>query len=724
MRALNRLTIANLRKNRKRSIVTMIGVALSVALIFAVISIATSFWQTMRDYAITEYGDYHESFEFIPGDKLSIVENAAGVESVYYAKEFNFSEEYLYLAGSEMPLPSKIYEPIYSLDDSMRTADQQYVVFVRYDNPKRHERRGKDIGYALEDAEINTYTRRTNNQLLLFDGDIDYNTTTIFACFGALILGIIVIASIFTIRNSFNISTTERTREFGMLSSVGATPRQIRRSVYLEALTIGVFSIPAGIALGFIATVVLILITNTLLGITQNGLSLFVPWWVYLADAALGFIIVLLSSASAAIRAGRLTPIEAIRSNQDIKAKNKRIKTNRFIQSYFGIGGVIADKNLKRSRQKYRTTVVSIVVSVAVFVGMSSFVIDSQRIIENFYPDFGADYIVNGGDESDYDEIVKKFNLNDYVIHRSIRTAGRISVVTLSRDYFEKYARDAGVKDDFEHAVILNSYLSETHSNGSRSFKKVLDEYNPGDDYTIKMYPDENSTDTVEYKLKISAITDKNPMGTYENDNPTFYISNDYYDIKSLIFADGYSQMFANPGDQSKGITAYLLERSSEAKEGENVLMGVDFKASRDQTNNIITLAAIFMYGFIVVVALIGVTNIFNTITTNIQLRAKEFAMLKSVGMTDDEFNRMIRFETILYTLRALLIGLPIGILISYGIHYLLIESNISLSYQLPLIPIIISIAVVALLITFIMRYAVRQVSKQNIIETIRQDTV
>ena len=130
------------------------------------------------------------------------------------------------------------------------------------------------------------------------------------------------------------------------------------------------------------------------------------------------------------------------------------------------------------------------------------------------------------------------------------------------------------------------------------------------------------------------------------------------------------------------------------------------------------------MYGFIVVVALIGVTNIFNTITTNIQLRAKEFAMLKSVGMTDDEFNRMIRFETILYTLRALLIGLPIGILISYGIHYLLIESNISLSYQLPLVPIIISIAVVALLITFIMRYAVRQVSKQNIIETIRQDTV
>jgi putative ABC transport system permease protein len=98
--------------------------------------------------------------------------------------------------------------------------------------------------------------------------------------------------------------------------------------------------------------------------------------------------------------------------------------------------------------------------------------------------------------------------------------------------------------------------------------------------------------------------------------------------------------------------------------------------------------------------------------------------MLKSVGMTDDEFNRMIRLESTLYTLRALLIGLPIGIVISYGLHYLLGEGGISLSYELPIIPILISIAAVAILISVIMRYSVRQVSKQNIIETIRQETV
>lgn len=726
MRALNKLTIANLKKNRKRSIVTMIGVALSVALVFAVIAIGTSFWNTMRNYAISEYGDFHESFEFIPGDKVSIVENAYGVESVYYAKDVSLTGEYLYLAGSGSPLPSKLYEPIKELDDAARTPEQEYIIFVRYTKPKRHERYGKDIGYALEDAGVNYEARRVNSQLLLFDGDIDYNTATIFTCFAALLLGIIVIASIFTIRNSFNISTTERTREFGMLSSVGATPRQIRRSVFLEAGIIGVIAIPVGIVLGLIAALALIAITNSLLGIEQSQLSFFIPLWAILLDVALGFIIVLLSSASAAIRAGRLSPIEAIRSSQDIKAKNKRIKTNRLIQSYFGIGGVIADKNLKRSRKKYRTTVVSIVVSVAVFVGLSSFVIDGQRIIEMAFPDYGADYIISGGDVDEYEKIADKIKLEDYVIQQDLRTKNGIAATILSSDYFEKYAKSVGIKDNFNRAVIFNNYIAESHSNGSHSIKQVMTDYQPGDKYTLKMETESGVAKEVE--LEISQVTNQNPMGISINERPSFYVSEKYYERNKLVLADGYSMMFANPGDRAADITQYLLEKQTnenpEHDAEKSIISGFDMKAQREEVNNIMLLGAIFMYGFIIVVALIGVTNIFNTITTNTQLRAKEFAMLKSVGMTDDEFNRMIRFESILYSFRALLIGLPIGILISFGIHYLLLESNIDLPYQLPLIPIIISIAVVAIMISVIMRFSVRQIAKQNIIETIRQDTV
>lgn len=723
MSVLSKLTKENIRKNLKRSIVTMIGVALSSALIFTIIAIPVSYFESMKSYERAEYGDFHESFEYIPGDKVHIVEEAAGVESVYYAEPIKLTLETAYLEGSDQPIPAKLYTRLDSLTDGQRAPDQKFIVFVRYTKPKRNIRFGKDIGYALEDEGLTEITARKHTNLLRYDGDVDYNTTTIITCLGALVIGVVVIASIFTIRNSFNISTTERTHEFGMLSSLGATPRQIRRSVIIEALYIGVVAIPVGIILGIAATLLLLLASNSLLGLEDIVMRFASPWWLYVAVIALGLIIVWLASASAAIRASRLSPIEAIRSTQDIKVNPKKLKTNRFLASYFGVGGVIASKNLKRSRQKYRTTVISIVVSVAVFVGLSSFVIDSQRIVRAFIPDFGTDYIVTGGSVEDYQTIVDKFHLNDYVIQRSVRTAGGISVITLSNGYFERYAQSVGIRGDYNHAAILNNYVAETHSNGAQTVKRVLD-YNAGDDFALKMYIEEGEPDTAEHQITISKVTDKRPMGIEAIEIPTIFISDNYY-AKDQLYFDAYSDfLYANPGEASEGISAYLLEKMSTDDESPRHMFGLDIGSAREMADNLILLAAIFMYGFIVVVALIGVTNIFNTIYTNIHLRAKEFAMLKSIGMTDQEFHRMIWLESILYTLRALIIGLPLGVLISYGVHSLLVNGGVSLSYELPLIPIIIAVLAVAILISVIMHYSVRQVSRQNIIETIRKDTI
>jgi len=723
MRVLSRLTFQNIRSNLKRSIVTMLGVALSSALIFTIIAIPISYFESMKSYERAEYGDFHESFDPVPGDKVHIVEEAVGVESVYYAEEITFTPATAYLEGSDQPIPAKLYTRLDSLSDEQRTADHSFIVFVRYTKPKRNIRFGKDIGYALEDEGLTDITARKHANLLRYDGDVDYNTTTIITCLGALVVGVVAIASIFTIRNSFSISTTERIHEFGMLSSLGATPRQIRRSVILEALYIGAIAIPVGIVLGIVATSLLLLASNSLLGLEDIVMRFASPWWLYAGVVLLGIIIVWLASASAAIRASRLSPIEAIRSTQDIKIKSKKLKTSRFLSNYFGVGGVIASKNLKRSRQKYRTTVISIVVSVAVFVGLSSFVIDGQRIVKAFLPDFGANYIVSGGSVEEYKELAEKFHLDDYVIQRSVRTSGSTLAITLSDNYFEKYARSVGIYGDYEHAVILNSYVTITHSNGAQTVKNVLD-YNAGDNYTLKMYKESGEPDLAELSLTITKVTDKRPMGIEANDYPTFFISESYYEKEKLYFDEYSDYLFANPGDAAAGISAYLVERMDTSEGADRQMYGLDVGSVREMTNNFILLAAIFMYGFIAVVALIGVTNIFNTIYTNIHLRAKEFAMLKSVGMTDQEFHRMIWLESILYTLRALLIGLPLGILISYGVHTLLVNGGVTLPYELPLIPIIIAVLVVAILISVIMHYSVNQVSRQNIIETIRKDTV
>ena len=132
---------------------------------------------------------------------------------------------------------------------------------------------------------------------------------------------------------------------------------------------------------------------------------------------------------------------------------------------------------------------------------------------------------------------------------------------------------------------------------------------------------------------------------------------------------------------------------------------------------------AIFLYGFITVISLIGVTNIFNTITTNMNLRSKEFANLKSIGMTTKEFNRMIRLESIFYGTKSLLIGIPIGTLLSY-LMFKAFGESVDFGFIFPVSGVSISVIAVFVLIISIMKYSLNKINKQNIIETIRKDNI
>ena len=139
---------------------------------------------------------------------------------------------------------------------------------------------------------------------------------------------------------------------------------------------------------------------------------------------------------------------------------------------------------------------------------------------------------------------------------------------------------------------------------------------------------------------------------------------------------------------------------------------------------SVYTLIAIFLYGFMIVIALIGITNIFNTITTNMTLRKREFAMLQSIGMTKKEFKRMIKLESIFYCTKALIIGIPIGCILSYIIFEALMSGDLRIKYSLPIGTITISIIAVVLLISTIMRYSINKINKNNIIDTIRNDNI
>ena len=221
-----------------------------------------------------------------------------------------------------------------------------------------------------------------------------------------------------------------------------------------------------------------------------------------------------------------------------------------------------------------------------------------------------------------------------------------------------------------------------------------------------------------DFQLEIGYITDKKPFGlkNYQNTYSYLVVSeelfNQIYDINHKTLS-----IFYKSDNASK-----LQDNIDELLKGENYNLN-NMEENAKVMNNLYTLVGIFLYGFIIVISLIGITNIFNTITTNMELRRQEFAMLKSVGMTSKEFSRMIRLETFFMGIKSLIFGVPIGIFLSYLIYHFLSEPS-GMTYKLPMLAIVIAIGVVFILISLIMKYSMNKINKQNTIETIRNENI
>ena len=714
------LTTNSIKENKKRTIVTIIGVALSCALMIAVGGMFASFQQMMKDFAISRYGDYHDMYINVPDDALHCFSDESGVKSISYGVINADINEYF---DATMIEKTDGYN-----------ADAEYsAVMVYYKNPQQYMEIRERLVANIKNETNEKVTVITNSELLRYEGIMGDTTLTTVLSLAGIVIAIIVFTSIFVIRNSFSISASERTREFGMLRSIGATSLQIRSAMYFEALIIAIAGIILGTVVGIIAILCLVQIVNALttelfIADDMNGIRVVIPFWIFVIVYALTFVVVFLSCRSSARRAAKISPIEALRGVYDTKVKNKKLKTSKLIQKYFGIGGVIADKNLRRSRRKYRTTVISLIVSIATFVGLASFLNYGKRAIEMEYGDVSYDIQVVTASEQNVSDITTLSDIDKLTVARTIATDG-IDIFVLDKDSFAEYAKQAGAKVDYKNTVILNGYADEQY--GSRHAIKSVVDYGAGDTVKINVIHADNESydpdEKTEYEITISKSTDKWPEVFSNYYSPMFVVSEDYHDIEKFeqTYQRKYYQVFINT-NKSNDVEERIKNIFDKNRPDDGVYysdMVHNVAQERRTMNNLMLLISIFLYGFIVVITLIGVTNIFNTITTNVMLRSKEFAMLKSVGMTEKEFNNMIRLESVLYSLKSLLIGLPIGILISF-IIYKALANSIDFGYVFPWQAVLVAIAAVVLLVSIIMNYSVKQVSKQNIIETIRNDNI
>ena len=859
MNILNKFTMQNLKLNKKRTIVTIIGIMLSTALICAVAGMVTSMQKTLVETIKNSDGNYHVCFEDVPKDQLKYIKENVEVDKYFLSNTLGYAKlegcqnedkPYVYvmeydktaLQNSALKLnegrmpensdeivisqhmidngrvnlkigdtitldigtrqlkdgtqlvqanpyltgaadgdevveeeivntktktytivgiikrPSYLLEdysaPGYTVISYMENEDniENANISVLYKKPTNNEEATKQIIKTIKDNTGIELNKRINTDLLRFQGAVSENTLNILYGIAGVVILIIVVSSVFVIRNSFSISVSEKTKQYGMLSSVGATKKQIKKTVLLEGFFIGVIAIPLGVICGIIAIVVLIWIVNYILEDMLNGASFVysVPILPILLSVVISAITIYLSCIIPARRASKISPIEAIRGNDDIKIKSKKIKTSKLTKKLFGIGGVIASKNLKQSRKKYRTTVISLVVSISIFISLTSFLEYGKKMTGMYYTDLGFNISIYGGTEEVYKEIIKLDNIKNYSYsyvssaqididkygtefgkklsaeneqsHNEAMESQNIeeyeyvdiiNIVLLNNDYFKQFMKEIGLNEkDYKTTAILEDDMMQYNTDNTREIKHSYD-VKAGDTINIKLHDEEK-------QIKITKISDDRPMG-YENsycDGGWIFVSEDYFENKENFYLGSLNIDSSN----ATALENKLIDLKKE-NEKYSELQITNFEQYAEQENRMILLVSIFLYGFITVITLIGVTNIFNTISTNMILRSKEFANLKSVGMTTKEFNRMIRLESIMYGAKSLLIGIPIGLLGSYGI-YQSFANGIDFGYMLPWKAIIISIIFVFIIVGLTMKYSLNKINKQNIIETIRQDNI
>lgn len=872
MKILNKLTIKSLKLNKKRTLVTIIGIILSTALITVVAGMVTSGQSTLKQYSIDTYGDFHAEFEEVPTSELSYIEKNRNVEEYFLSSNLG----YAYLNGSTNPdkpyvnivaydsaglekmpfnlvegrLPQNTNEIIISqsiinngevdlevgqtinFDVSKRVLDgkelNQDDIYTEDEHlEKKHSKEYKIVGimsrlnYDLEPYTAPGYTVITfldttnieskanifvkynkealknyrevtcsilgmdveeqkadlymgldelvygeepetlgskyglmfNTSLLNFEGvGLNNSYMRMLYLVGIIVLVIIIISSVFVIRNSFAISITERTRQYGMLSSIGATKKQIKKNVLFEGFILGVIGIPLGILLGIIVNIILSLVLNTLMkNISEDFNFVFsIPILAIIFSIILAGITIYFSCISSARRASKVSPIDAIRSNEDIKIKRKKVKSPKIIKKLFGIGGTVAYKNLKRNKKKYRTTVISLIVSITIFISVTSLVQYGFEVSNVTYSEIKYNISINAtGESKDKSEVfeiynqiaklegIKKYSIsrvlnlkldkrnlkytedgekfvNSYLDNEEDNNIAYTTIYSLGEEEYQRYLKDVGLNYDYakDKIIWIDDYVKYVYDDDGNYKKEVgeIYDFKNGDTVEASIINGENETPIT---LEIATLTNIKPMGQEESTsiNGIMIVSDEFIEKYDWII----NLMYINAQDAGN------LEQ--EIKNNYPTINLYNIETEVKSQNSLILIIAIFLYGFIIVISLIGITNIFNTITSNMNLRSKEFANLKSIGMTKKEFNRMIRLESIFYGTKAILIGVPLGAIGSY-LLYLAFSQGIDMPYKFPWLPTIVSIIVVFVLIGTIMRYSLNKINKQNIIETIRKDNI
>lgn len=857
MNILKKLTIKNLKLNKKRTIVTIIGILLSTSLMVGIGLLFASF----QNYMIKETISYNGSYEALYKDAniTNLKEN--NEYTYFYEKGLGFAKvpssnqykPYIYLTSvnkqylNELTLiegefPKNDQEIVISnhittngnltynigstitltygnrlVEGNIVTTNDAFIEGETLTNLKEQTytitgivERSKYEEYSacgytaftLDNSSkenVNLYVYFNNHKNIITrsiklantisypENNISYNSS-LLALYGEskyqnimntiismmiIMLSLVSIGCIIVIYNSFAISLMERKKEFGLLSSVGATRKQLAKTILYEAIIVGTIGITLGILCAYIGISSVIIIINKLIkNILEYELNLVtIPIFIIIPIIFM-IIVIFLSALIPALRASKITPIEAIRQNDDIKINKKKIKTSKLVKKIFGVEGTIALKNIKRNKKKYRITTISLFISIVLFISFSSYLTytlsTASNLIQEIPYDINITYNENSVKnnpeiENKLKEIISDKDITSYITYSSASIPiisdfkynkeysdfyknyygeeiyndlinnkyQYISIIILDDDSYNKYKKELKLKQD--KIIVYNNFKGVYYTDGTRK------------NYNIKVINEEDNNNLI--ICDFSKILSNEEYTNEINDNYTkycnktinsFYITSTKYDLlEEISYIDNYKlimnekiyKSLINDIPEYKTINIKAknttnIDKLATSIENYDNIYYENIKETSKQQNNLILVIKILMYGFISLITLIGVTSVFNTITTSMALRKKEFAILRSIGLTKKGFNKILYFESLFFGLKSLFYGIPVSLGITILIH-LTISSTMGISsIIIPWKSILIATISVFAIVLLTMLYSTNKIKKHSIIEQIREENI
>ncbi|MGH4123404.1 MAG: ABC transporter permease [Clostridium sp.] len=865
MNIINSLTLRHMKLNKKRTIVTIIGVILSVSMITAIPTSVMSFLSMMQRNIIEDTGNWHVRYNNLHSKNINVVMNDKNTDraslsrNIGYAKlegSKNKNKPYLFIQAydeqglesfnlnlvqghfpknsNEIVISSHISEnggvaykvgDILKLDVGQRYEDgnkidlgqdysfkkkgekfivkskKEYTVTGIISRPKfelywspgytvisyldknqltPNDTVNMSVVWKNVSKKVNTAANELservgvssdnkiyNSELLRYYGIINDDLLSTLYIIAGIMVTIIIIGSVALIYNSFAISISERSRHLGMLASVGATKKQKRKSVFFEGFVVGVIGIPIGIFLGTIAMGITFKIVQPLIEGFRAGLKLklVISPGAILVAISLSIITILISVYIPAKRASKISPVDALRQSRDIRLTSKAVKTSKLTRFIFGFEAELGLKNLKRNSRRYKSTIFSLVISIVLFLSVSSLSLLSQKSAESAANNTTYDlnlYVTSSATSQEKKDFYKAITKMEYMDESIIQETVNEIVVDVKSSLIpdeikaiispnnkeeksETYKTHFQIKSIDESALKRYAKETETDLTGLKDIvnpsgilinnvsMKVNNKYLRMNRFNIKpgeklklTYP-VNKSNKYSVLLEIAALADKTPIGETMLTNikePIIIVSEQVYaSIKEKLPKISESN---NLDMLIKSSNPLKLVESIKEYQNKTAIARVDiidFAMQNKQGRQMWIFIQVFLYGFIAIITAICVANIFNTISTSISLRRREFAMLKSVGMTPKSFNKMINYESWFYGIKGLLYGLPI----SFGMMYLIyrvLSHSFDAQFAVPWGSVIVTIIAVFAIVRSTMLYAISKIKKENIIDVLKTENI